>query len=212
VLARPDQGWAPRLSQVLSSFGLAPGSDAIAYLARWLDLLVMYAARIDLTAARDADELVDLMVADAALLAGSALPGQRWVDVGSGAGAPGLALALLRPDLAMTLVEPRQKRAGFLRTVVGAMDAARIEIVQARGEDLAAKEPGFDVAVSRAALPPPEWLSLGSRLIGLRGAVWVLLARDAPPVLAGLCAAAERSYAWPLTAAARRAVVYRHDA
>ncbi len=80
-----------------------PIRDAIAL---WLERLEEWNARIDLTAARSREELVDLMVADALVLAPRMPTGARVVDVGTGAGAPGLALALLRADLRVTLVEP----------------------------------------------------------------------------------------------------------
>ncbi len=149
-----------RVARVLG----AGDAKAIEIIASWLALVRSWNARIDLTAARSDDELVDLMVADAAELA-PRLPrlagGARVVDVGTGAGAPGLALAALRPDLRVTLVEPLQKRVAFLRTVVGSVfpASARPEVVRGRGEDLVGKAP-FAVAVSRATLAPPAWLAL----------------------------------------------------
>ena len=65
------------------------------------------------------------MLADALRPRAAHPRGARVVDVGTGAGAPGLALALLRPDLRVTLVEPLGKRAAFLRTVLGAVGPRR---------------------------------------------------------------------------------------
>src|SRR5690606_15156917 len=95
-------------------------------LARWAELVAVWNQRIDLTAALSTAELVDLLVADAALIAQASAPSEggepeRWLDVGSGAGAPGLALALLRPESSMTLVEPRAKRVAFLRTALATL-------------------------------------------------------------------------------------------
>jgi 16S rRNA (guanine527-N7)-methyltransferase len=196
--------WQPLLSRALAPFGLAPDQACLSDLSGWLDLLVAWNARIDLTAARDQDELVDLMVADAAILAASTCEGARWVDVGSGAGAPGFALALLRRDIHVTLVEPLQKRTSFLRTAIGKAATSRVEVVRGRGEDLATRPGRFDVAVSRATLPASEWLSLGARLVEPSGSVWVLLARGETPKLAGWDPVLDRAYAWPLTAAQRR--------
>src|SRR4051812_10341863 len=88
-------------------------------IATWLGLVKSWNARIDLTAAKTDRELVDLMVADALILSTRIDPEQRVVDIGTGAGAPGFALALLRPDLKVTLVEPLAKRVSFLRTAIG---------------------------------------------------------------------------------------------
>jgi 16S rRNA (guanine527-N7)-methyltransferase len=163
---------------------------------------------MDLTAARSDAELVDLMLADAALLAARLTPGVQMVDVGTGAGAPGLGLALLRPDVSVTLCEPRGKRASFLRTVVGAVDRADVRIDVGRGENLSPAS--WDVAVSRATLEPGEWLALGANLVRPgAGSVWALLARDAPPEHPRARIVSDLPYAWPLTGAARRAVEYR---
>ena len=177
-------------------------SASRASLATWIELLCAWNARIDLTAARSGGELVDLMLADALVLAPRMAKGARVVDVGSGAGAPGLALALARPDLAVTLCEPLVKRASFLRTVVGTVGRADIVLERGRGEDLRGS---WDVAISRATLAPPLWLALGATLAP---ATWVLLAKDEPPTIDGVSADDDVTYEWPETHAARRAIRY----
>lgn len=194
-----------RIVRVLEAFDTAEAwpESAVSELSTLCDLVVEWNRRIDLTAARSADELVDLMVADAAVLARTRPPaGQRWVDVGSGAGAPGLALALLAPKLVLTLVEPREKRVAFLRTALGTLGRTDIVVERRRSAELA--DVRFDVALSRATLSPPEWLREGARLA--TRAVWVLLARDAPPVRAGFRIDHDESYRLPLTGAERRIV------
>jgi 16S rRNA (guanine527-N7)-methyltransferase len=192
---------------------LAPGlphglpAGAAAALEAWASLVATWNARVDLTAARSAEELVDLLLADAARLAALAPPGGRWVDVGSGAGAPGLGLALLRPDLALTLCEPLQKRVAFLRTAIGTLRAPNAVARRERGEDLARSSPAFDGACARAVLGPDAWLDLGHRLAP-RGPVVVFLAKGEPPALAGRTPALDLAYDWPLTGARRRLVWY----
>ncbi len=183
----------------------APIRDAIVL---WLERLEQWNARIDLTAARSREELVDLMLADGLVLAPRIPPGGRVVDVGTGAGAPGLALALLRSDLRVTLVEPLAKRTSFLRTVLGALGRADVAIERTRGEALAGRR-AWDVAVSRATLAPVAWLDLGASLAAPGGAVWVLLAKDGPPAHPRTALEDDHSYTWPLTGAERRAVSYR---
>lgn len=145
----------------------------------YLDLLRTWNARLDLTAAKTDEAMMDLLVTDAQVLAAHVARRARVVDVGAGAGAPGLPLAILRPDLEVTLVEPLQKRAAFLRTVIGSIARTDVRILPVRGESL--DEGMFDEAVSRATLPPPEWLALGLRLVRPRGRVWILLAREELP-------------------------------
>jgi 16S rRNA (guanine527-N7)-methyltransferase len=182
--------------------------DALPSLETWLGLLEAWNARIDLTAARTPESLIDLMVADAMVLAKHVPEEAQVVDVGAGAGAPGLALALLRPDLRVTLVEPLGKRASFLRTVVGTVDRVDVQIERKRGEALDSPGP-WEVAVSRATLAPPKWLDLGTKVTKTGGTVWVLLTTDAAPLEARAVLEGELSYSWPLTGAARRALRYR---
>ena len=181
---------------------------ALPTLETWLDLLGTWNARMDLTAARTTESLVDLMVADGLVLAKHVPEEAEVVDVGAGAGAPGLVLAFLRPDLRVTLVEPLGKRASFLRTVLGTVDRADVRIERRRGDAL--DQPGpWGVALSRATLPPATWLDLGTKVTRSGAAVWVLVAAEPAPVHAAAALESELSYAWPLTGAPRRAIRYR---
>jgi 16S rRNA (guanine527-N7)-methyltransferase len=206
ALAELGRGWVPLLERLLAAFpGVMPPATFLDAAARYLDLLAAWNARIDLTAARTPEELVDLFFADAAAVVetGACASTGRWLDVGTGAGAPGLALSLLAPELDITLLEPMQKRVAFLRTAVGTL-GARAEVARGRVEDY---PPGaVDVAISRATLPPPEWLAAGARVATRE--VWVLLAREEPPSSPGMRTCRDLSFEWPLTRKARRAVAY----
>jgi 16S rRNA (guanine527-N7)-methyltransferase len=146
------------------------------------------------------------MLADAHLLSQTLPHGARVLDVGTGAGAPGLALALMRPDLAVTLCEPLAKRASFLRTVIGSVGRTDVTLVAKRAEELPLAS--WDEAVARATLPPEEWLRLGAKLVTPGGGVWVLLATGEPPSLTGATVTLDKRYVWPETNANRRAVRY----
>jgi len=200
---------AARIERASAALGDGVDDAVRRALGAWIDLVVAWNARVDLTAARNQDELVDLMLADALLLAPRLPAGARVVDVGSGAGAPGLPIAVLRPDLRVTLVEPLQKRVAFLRTAVGSIlpAGARPVVERARGEDLVRRGARFDAAVSRATLAPEKWLALGAQLAP-EGDVWVLLAREGAPEAEGRAVAADERYRWPLTGVDRRAVRY----
>lgn len=193
------------IERAAAAFGVTLDARTREHVATWLGLLQQWDARIDLTAARSDDELVDLMLADALLLAPRLPADARVVDVGTGAGAPGLALALLRPDLRVTLVEPLGKRAAFLRTVVGEVGRADVDIERARGEALEGRR-AWDVAMSRATLGPKAWLDLAVTLAAPGGSVWVLLAKDEAPANPRASVEEDLAYTWPLTAVARRAV------
>lgn len=202
-LKNQGPGWEPRVKRAVSALGptLSLPPEAWALFPRLLDLVVQWNARFGLTAARDPDQLVDLYLGDALVLAGHRAPSEQWVDVGSGGGAPALALAVLAPDLDLTLVEPREKRVAFLRTSIGALGLRRVRVARARSESL--EVGGWDVAVSRATLPPEEWLAEGVRLARQ---VWVLLAQSPPPARSGWHIDCDVTYLWPLTGVERRAV------
>ncbi len=151
------------------------------------------------------------MLADALELAARIPKGARVVDVGSGAGAPGLPLSIARDDLEVTLVEPLQKRVSFVRVSVGALawpDARRPRVVRDRGEALADRGERFDVAilardlaasgVARARRPASRPTS------GCCSRKW------RAPTLDGFSAVTDDArYRWPLTGVERRAVLYR---
>jgi 16S rRNA (guanine527-N7)-methyltransferase len=202
---------AGRVERAAAALGIPAGSEGAARsIGTWVALVAAWNAKIDLTAARSDDELVDLMVADALWLAARVPASAKVVDVGSGAGAPGLPLAIARPDLRVTLVEPLQKRVSFLRTAVGSLYAsgAGPVVVRAKGEAVVERGDRFDVAISRATLAPAPWLDLGAALAP-EGEVWVLLAQGDPPARDGWAIADDLRYRWPLTGADRRAVRYR---
>jgi len=232
-------GFRPLISTVLRGLDATLDDRAEAKIVIWLDLLASWNQKIDLTAARSAEELVDLMLVDALVLARHEPSGAAVVDVGTGAGAPGLALGIVRPDLALTLVEPLAKRVAFLRTVLGHLGAASTaetgagppptpstatsahseprsetlpRVYRGKGEALADQGALYDTAVARATLAPAAWLELGGRLVRPSGAVWVLLAREPAPDIRGWEIAADDRYTWPLTGAERRAVRYRRAA
>jgi 16S rRNA (guanine527-N7)-methyltransferase len=207
-LAQLGAAWAPYLERVAGA--LAPGGGPAegfwAAACTLLDLTVAWNQKLDLTAAKSPEELVDLTFADAMALFGGghlSTPG-TWLDVGSGSGAPGLPIALLEPSVRMTLLEPMQKRVAFLRTAVGSLNLPT-QIMRGRSEEMRAGS--TDVAISRATLPPAEWLREGARLATRE--VWVLLAREPPPSLTGWSVQADFSFAWPLTGRHRRLAGFR---
>jgi 16S rRNA (guanine527-N7)-methyltransferase len=104
-------------------------------------------------------------------------PGERVVDVGSGAGLPGLPLLLARPDLHIALVEPLLRRSEFLREIVAEL-ALDVKVVRGRAEDAAVLEAvgGSDVVVSRAVASLDKlakWslplLRTGGRMLAMKG-------------------------------------------
>ena len=113
----------------LAALPLAPSARAA--LARYLDLVAAWNRRINLTGAGTAAARVSILVAPVLAVAPILDPG-LVLDVGSGNGSPGLVLAALRPDLPVTLLEPRQKRWAFLREAARAVGRPDLGVLRAR--------------------------------------------------------------------------------
>lgn len=204
------RGWFPLLERLLAGFPSETEvpPDFLNQAARYLDLVVSWNARMDLTAAKTAEELVDLSFADAAAIfaCGALRESTRWLDVGSGGGAPGIPLNLFAPHVSMTLLEPMQKRVAFLRTAVGTL-GTETNVLRGRVEDLPGRT--ASVAISRATLAPEDWLAEGTRVA--TDEVWILLAREAPPeaLRLGWIPCRDLAFEWPLTKKMRRATSFR---
>jgi 16S rRNA (guanine527-N7)-methyltransferase len=125
-----------------------------------------WSARVNLTGARTPEERAAVLVAPVVPLAPHLLAG-RLLDVGSGNGSPGLVLAVLRRDLRVTLVEPRQRRWAFLREAARAVGRPEIEVVRGRLEDFAG-EPADNVTVRALSLPARALVSRVAR----DGVIW----------------------------------------
>ena len=194
---------------------LLPGdvtADARAALGRFTALVRQWSKKTDLVRVRGPAELAELLFLDAIVLARRAPVGGRVIDVGAGAGAPALPLAVLRPDLVMTLLEPRRRRVTFMRLAAGALGlGTRVTIEEGKLEDPPVVEHAgrFDLAYSRATFAPAEWLRRGT---ALASQVAVLLAREERPTPpAGWVLQAADDYQVPTSDAPRCAALYRRE-
>jgi 16S rRNA (guanine527-N7)-methyltransferase len=119
---------------------------------------------------REAPRLWDRHLVNCALLA-DLMPADATVcDLGSGAGLPGLVLAIARPDLTVTLVEPLLRRTTFLDEVVEALALPTVEVVRGRAEALHGQRT-FDVVTSRALAPLDRLLGWSMPLVAPTGAL-----------------------------------------
>ncbi len=119
----------------------------------------------------------------------------RVIDVGTGAGLPGIPLALVRPDVTVVLLEPLARRVSFLREVVDELELTRCQVVRGRAEEVVTTIGGADVVVSRAVAPLATLATWCAPLLRPGGVMLALkgesaadeLARDATAVVrAGL--------------------------
>lgn len=183
--------------------------DAVrARLLAFTALVRQWSRKTDLVRVRSPRELAELLFLDARELAAVIPDDGSVLDVGAGAGAPGLPLALLRPDLELTLLEPRRRRVTFMRLAAGSLGLGeRVAVREGRLEEPPDAElTAFDFAYSRATFAPAEWLRRGR---ALAPRVALLLAREAPPEPTGdETIGDDRRYTVPSTGAPRRIVTF----
>ncbi|MEV1167500.1 16S rRNA (guanine(527)-N(7))-methyltransferase RsmG [Nonomuraea sp. NPDC049784] len=124
---------------------------------------------------REVPRIWDRHLLNCAVVAEVVPPEVRLVDIGSGAGLPGLVLAIVRQDITVTLLEPLLRRTVFLEECVEALKLDNVEVLRARAEELAGKRE-FDVASARAVAPLDrllKWamplLREGGELIAMKG-------------------------------------------
>ena len=119
---------------------------------RYVDLLRTVGVERGLIGPREGDRLWSRHIINCGVVAEGIPPGARVADIGSGAGLPGLVLALARADLQMTLVEPLLRRVTFLEEVVADLELTTVDVVRSRAEALHGQE-SFDVVTARAVAP-----------------------------------------------------------
>jgi 16S rRNA (guanine527-N7)-methyltransferase len=137
----------------------APPACAVAALAELAALVEDWGRRLNLSGHRTAESVVRSLILDAAALDAFA-PREigSLADVGSGAGFPGLPLAILHPERTVRLIEARERRHHFQRMVVRTLGLENVETLHGRAESL---PPSLsDAAIAQGAAPPPRAVAL----------------------------------------------------
>lgn len=151
--------------------------------SRYLRLLLQWNRVQHLTSYRRPAEIVEKLFLDSLLFLRWVPPGRaRLLDLGAGAGIPGLPLKIVKPEITLTLVEARRRRASFLTAVVRELALDGVSVLAGRAEDLLEADPGlqaeFDVVVTRAVGPLPSILPLAMAFLRSGGR----LIASGPPV------------------------------
>jgi 16S rRNA (guanine527-N7)-methyltransferase len=188
--------------------GVPLSPHTVARLVLYLQELTRWNAKVNLTGhATQADiinkDFLDSLAAATLIKPDPGLirpgPGLRVLDVGTGAGFPGLVLKIQDPDLAVTLLEPSQKKAAFLHHIIGLLGLSGVTVLIARVEDL---EPGqaapFNLVTTRA-VSPELVLKEASRLLAPGGQVLLFRASPMSDVPSGYRLLRETSFMLPFT-------------
>jgi 16S rRNA (guanine527-N7)-methyltransferase len=165
--------------QGITALGLSLSETQLAHLEQYLAELRRWNARINLTALKtDRDIIVKLFLDSLALVPFLNTP-SSLADLGSGAGFPGLVLKIARPELALTLVESRGKKAAFLEYLASLLKLDQVEVANLHLTPGLAREwgPRFDAVVSRAAFSLTQLAELAGPVLKPGG---VLLAPKGP--------------------------------
>ena len=192
--------------------------EGIPALVRYGDLLIETNKVMTLTAITDPEDVATLPFLDsAALLTLESFSGKSVVDVGTGAGFPGIVAKIYKPDLELTLMEPTGKRVDFLRYACAELGLTGVEFAKERAEEAARKiwREQFDVASARAVAALPvlceyclPLVKVGGRFIAMKGPEADAEAKAAANALKKLGGQYEETRAFTLPDGSARGLVF----
>jgi 16S rRNA (guanine527-N7)-methyltransferase len=165
--------WAELPARARRLFGIELQAHELEAFDHYLRILEQWSTRMNLVAARSRDEIIDRHLIDSLALARWARAARVAVDLGSGAGFPGVPLAVIAPRVRFHLVESRTKRSSFLRHVARTIGLRNVEIWEASAETWKIAE-NVDLVVARAisidilGLFARRVLASGGRLVAMR--------------------------------------------
>ena len=160
---------------------LAParlGPQQLVHISMYIDILARWNRKIALTAVRAPEEMVERHFGESLFVARHLFPvppsgtGTTALDVGSGAGFPGLPLKIFAPALRLTLIESQQKKATFLREVVRALALREVEVFAGRAQDFSGQA---ELVTLRAVERFEAMLPVAARLVAERGRLALLI-------------------------------------
>ena len=138
----------------------------------YIDLLIKWNKTYNLTSLTTKEDIITTHLLDCLSIV-KKIDGQRILDVGSGAGLPGLMIALARPTSNLYLIDKVAKKTFFMKQVALELELNNVEIIHGRVEDLRVKNP-FDTIVSRAFSEVEKFISLTQHLISKQG-TWLIM-------------------------------------
>jgi 16S rRNA (guanine527-N7)-methyltransferase len=162
------------IAQLLQPY-IQPDESRLIAISKYIDLLLKWNARINLTAVRTPEEMVQRHFGESFFAANHVLSqgaAERVIDLGSGAGFPGVPFAMLAPQVQVTLIESHQKKAAFLRELIYQLNLKNARVFNDRGEKYAETA---DVVTMRAVESFGKALPLAIRLAEPEGKVALMI-------------------------------------
>jgi 16S rRNA (guanine527-N7)-methyltransferase len=158
---------ARQLEQGIAELDIQLEAEIQQKLLKYLGLLEKWNKVYNLTAIRNVEQMVSHHLLDSLSVLPHLWPG-KWLDVGCGAGLPGIVLAITQPDWSFTLLDSNSKKTSFVQQVVIELDLKNVIVKCARVEELQTEEK-FDGIISRAFAETKEFISLTRHLLAAKG-------------------------------------------
>ncbi len=167
---------SPVIHAILQSYGLDTSDSLCGQIQLYIDLLLKWNRRISLTSVESEEKIVRYHFAESFLAtrACESVEG-RLADVGTGAGFPGLALKIYRPQLRVSLIESNSKKCAFLAEVIRLLHLDETEVVRSRYGDIKRPRNLFDIVTARALGDVPSLLRWAESALGANGRVLLWL-------------------------------------
>lgn len=164
-----------KISAGCDELGQRADDQQIDRFAMLLTELEHWSARVNLTAIRSINKMISGHLLDS-LAIRQFLHGDSIIDIGTGAGFPGLPLAIAEPSRTFVLLDSNGKKISFVQHIVSKLGLQNVRAVRARAEDYAAEDT-FDTVIARALATIPRIIELGGHLTGKKGVLLALKGR-----------------------------------
>ena len=207
-----------RLAEGAAGLGLTLPAGLDASLFQLMGELLKWNAKVNLTAITAPEEVLEKHFLDSLAVLPEVAGAASLMDLGAGAGFPGLPLKLAQPRLAVTLVDAVGKKVAFIKAAAGALRLTQVRGVHARAEGQPEAEglPRAEVLIARAFRDLSDWLDLAPAYVAPGGRVVAMLGKAASDAELAQAAGARalqvvsaRAYRLPFSGAERQVAVFR---
>jgi 16S rRNA (guanine527-N7)-methyltransferase len=181
-----------RLASGAATLGLNLSEKALLQFETLVSELQRWGKRINLTSVLESDEIVKTHLLDS-LAAAPHLVGDQILDIGTGAGFPGLPLAIINPQRQFTLLDGNGKKINFVNHMIATLGLSNAIAIKARAEDYAPANP-FDTVIARALATVPRLVEISAHLVREDGQLLALKGKHPAAELEDLTASPEWEY------------------